>query len=519
LAGREDAQTEVSLPAPIRSRSRPELPLRTPSPPTPAGGQAGFTVIEVLVAAVVLLIGLLSASALLDSSTETSAATNEREQATNLARQIIEDAQTIPYAQISPNAIVGQLQAMSGLADETAGPAWQISRRGIPYTVTVTECALDDPKDGLGRHVNSYGENWFCEGQQESSGKEANEDSTPEDLKRVTVDVRWKALGRSPDVHQVALLSSAGAAPGLAASELHLEKPSIGDGVTGSPTQATVTEEPLSETLTFKTSAPAATTGVRWSLEGITQTSPATKTSATTWTFAWPIPLKTVSDGTYDVSVQAIDSAGVAGPPVSIPITLIRATPAAVSGLKGGFNEVSVSGVLHRVAEIEWQANTERNVIGYQVTNPSGQRVCPESEGVLSTALSCIDFHPPSPSAANLTYSVSALYRNASGAVTLGPPGKITLSGLVLSGPGAPTKLEQEKSAEGPVVLKWEAPTTGEPVAFYRIYRGSTDYTGRYGVSSTTSFTDTDAVTSHTYWVTAVTATLKESAFLGPVSG
>jgi hypothetical protein len=266
-------------------------------------------------------------------------------------------------------------------------------------------------------------------------------------------------------------------------------------------------------------SAPAATTGVRWSLEGITQTPGATHTSGTTWTFSWPIPVKTVSDGTYNVSVQAIDASGVAGPPVSIPITLIRSTPAPVSGLKGGFNEVSLLGLLHRVAEIEWQANTERNVIGYQVNNPSGQRVCPESEGVLSTALSCIDFHPPALGLFNLTYSVSALYRNASGAVAQGPPGKITLAGLLLSGPGTPTKLEIEKTAEGSAVLKWEAPTTGEPVAFYRIYRSSTDYTSRYGVSATTTFTDTDAATTHSYWVTAVTATLRESAFLGPVSG
>jgi Prokaryotic N-terminal methylation motif len=495
--------------------------LRLPVPVLGAarGGESGFTIIEVLVAAVVLLVGLLSASALLDTSTETSAATNEREQATNLARQIVEDAQSIPFAQISPSAIVGELQAIDGLANETPGATWQISRRGVPYTVTVAECAIDDPKDGLGKHVNSFGENWFCAGQAESTGKEANEDVTPEDLKRITVDVKWKANGRNPDVHQVALLSSAGEAPGLTASELHLEKPLVGQGVTGPSTQATVTEEPISETLTFQASAPATTKGMRWSLEGITQSPDAIKTSATTWAFAWPIPLKTVSDGTYDISVQAIDAAGVAGPPVSIPITLVRTTPAPVSGLKGGFNEVSALGLLRRVAEVEWQANTERNVIGYQVQNPSGQRVCPESEGTLSTALSCIDFHPPALGLLNLTYSVFALYRNASGVVTLGPAGKITLAGSLLGGPGTPAKLEAEKTAEGSVLLKWEAPTTGEPVAFYRIYRGSTEYTGRYGVSATTTFTDTDAVSAHTYWVTAVTATLRESTFLGPASG
>jgi type II secretory pathway pseudopilin PulG len=519
LASRELLQTEVSLPVRIRSRSTTKLRLPIPTFGPLGGSQSGFTVLEVLVAAVVLLIGLLSGSALLDNSTQTSAATNEREQATNLARQIIEDTNSIPYAQISPNAIDGELQEMQGLADEAQPPAWQISRRGVAYTVTVSECAIDDPKDGLGKHVNGFGENWFCEGQKESTGKEANEDATPEDLKRVTVDVRWKALGRNPDVHEVALLSSAGAAPGLAAGELHLEAPSIGAGVTGTPTQPTVVAEPASETLTFAASAPASTKAVRWSLEGITQTPDATRAGATTWTFSWPIPLNTVSDGTYDISVQAIDATGVAGPPVSIAITLIRTTPAAVSGLKGGFNELTALGVKLPVAEIEWQANTERNVIGYQVENQSGQLVCPESQAVLSTALSCIDFHPPGLGLLNVTYSVFALYRNAGGAVTLGPPGKVTLQGGLLSAPGAPTGLELEKTAEGSVVLKWTAPASGPPVAFYRIYRGSTEYTGRYGDSATTTFTDTDAATAHGYWVTAVGATLRESAFLGPASG
>jgi hypothetical protein len=481
----------------------------------------GFTVFEVLIAAVVLVVGLLSLSALLDNSVKASASTNERESATNLARQIIEDAHSLPYAQISPKSIVPGLQALGGLGNETPGPTWHIVRRGVSYTVTVTECAIDDPKDGLGKHVNGFGENWFCEGEKESTGKEVNEDSTPEDLKRVTVDVKWSAIGRTPDVHQVALLSSAGAAPGLAAGELHLETPGIpGPGVAGTPTQPSITEEPASETLTFAASAPPSTKAMRWSLEGITQTPDPTLKSGTTWTFSWPIPIKSVSDGTYQVSVQAIDATGVAGPPVSIPVRLIRSVPAALAGLKGGFNEVFVSGAKQPVAELEWQANTERNVIGYAVYNPSGQLVCPESEATLSTALSCTDFHAPLPTSANLTYSAVALYRNASGAVTKGPAANLTLVGGPPPAPNAPGKLEAQKNAEGAVVLTWQPPPSGgEPVVFYRIYRGSTEYTSRYGVSATTSFTDPDAATAHSYWVTAVDANLTESAPEGPANG
>jgi hypothetical protein len=59
-------------------------------------------------------------------------------------------------------------------------------------------------------------------------------------------------------------------------------------------------------------------------------------------------------------------------------------------------------------------------------------------------------------------------------------------------------------------------------VSFYRIYRGSTNYTGRYAITGSaiaTTFTDTEASTAHEYWVTAVGEHLTESAFTGPVSG
>src|SRR5262249_27643182 len=148
--------------------------------------------------------------------------------------------------------------------------------------------------------------------------------------KRVAVDVTWVAKGRKPDIHQVETLTSAGVAPGLAASGLHLESPAVEPN-----TEPTISEEPVSKTLTFAVSTPSSTTAMRWSLEGVTQSNAPAKSSGTTWTFTWSIPYPEVSDGTYTVSVSAIDATGVLGPPVSIPVTLIRGVPSAVSGLKG----------------------------------------------------------------------------------------------------------------------------------------------------------------------------------------
>src|SRR5262249_33106296 len=183
----------------------------------------GFTLLEVLVAAVVLAVALLSMFGLLDSSLQASAATQAREGATNLARQILEDARTIPYAQLYPSSIVGELQAMNGLANASAGPSWRIVRRGITYTVRVSECAVDDPKNGYGKHENPFHEDPFCA----DSSTEGTNDPAPENFKRITADVSWTAIGRSPGVHQVETVSAAGEAPGLTAGELKLIGPRV----------------------------------------------------------------------------------------------------------------------------------------------------------------------------------------------------------------------------------------------------------------------------------------------------
>ena len=72
----------------------------------------------------VLIVGLTTMFGLLDVSLKATASTRAREGATNLARGILEDAHTIPYAQLSPSAITGQLQAMNGLTDD-------LGRRGL----------------------------------------------------------------------------------------------------------------------------------------------------------------------------------------------------------------------------------------------------------------------------------------------------------------------------------------------------------------------------------------------------
>jgi type II secretory pathway pseudopilin PulG len=491
--------------------------------PRPAS-EGGFTLFEVLIAAVVLVVGLMTLFGLLDVSVKATASTRAREGGTNLAREILEDARTLAYAQISPNSIVGTLQAMHGLENTSGGAIWQITRRGTTYTVTVKECALDDPKDGFGVHENALTkENPFCKDAGEEAG---TADGQPEDFKRITAEVSWTATGRKPVVKQVETLTAAGEAPGLSASELKLIKPTV-----GALTAPVIVTQPAENKLVFSILSPAGTKAMEWALDGVRQSNEPTLVKGTEWQFSWLIPTAEISDGAYQISAQAVDTTGVYGPPVSITVTLIRSVPAAPKISYAGFNEVYVAGVKKQVVELQWQPNTERNVIGYRVYDPEKELVCPREEATLSLESSCIDFlsSPKSPKItnANLTYSIVALYRPAAGEtlsntlISQGPAGTRALS----KAPQAPNAmppvpgLEATKN-EGAVVLKWKAPEGGAAPVFYRVYRGSKDYTGRYAIvsSATTEFTDTHAETPHEYWVTAVSESMTESPFLGPVT-
>ena len=366
------------------------------------GDQRGFTIIEVLVAATLLVIGVLGTVAMVDSSNAETRLSGGREGATNLAREVVEGGRSLAYDEVLPASVDARLQALPGLATTTPG-SWTVKRRGITYSVSTSVCSVDDPKDGYGSHAGAT----YCA----DSASTGTTDAQPDDFKRLTVDASWSRNAGTRSLRQVALIDSP-ASKGPRIISLVATAPVVASPAAPKITSASVT------TVSFKATAPAGVASVTYSLDGTDKGQAVKAANGTDWNF--DISLAALSDGGYDVSVRAVDARDVTGPTFTIPMTLIRGAPAAPSGLVGGPNTIYVNGTAQAVTELEWKANPERNVIGYRVYNESNALVCPESAQTLSLKLSCIDM-------ANTggTYQVAALYRNASDVVTEGPPSSI----------------------------------------------------------------------------------------------
>src|SRR4051812_1951133 len=124
--------------------------------------EAGFTIIEVMVAIVILLLGVLATTTLLNTANAETERNQARNGATNLVRDIIEASRALPYDQANPtkdsagasdNTIITALQSMppatggstggSSFADTATAAGWQITRRGTTYTVALQACVVD----------------------------------------------------------------------------------------------------------------------------------------------------------------------------------------------------------------------------------------------------------------------------------------------------------------------------------------------------------------------------------------
>ena len=271
--------------------------------PRPIADQHGFTVIEVMLAALVLIVGLLGSMALIDRANAATATTQSREAANSIARELLKGAHHVDYDSPTPAGAAAVLQTRPGLADSSTAPGWTIERRRFTYTVSLTTCTVDDARDGIGAHDATY-----CAGTPATPASGAL-DTDPEDYKRVTVDVSWSRESTTRTVRQTGLVANTrSAGPGI----LTLTTASTTVAAGGSPQFAVTTSEPAMT--------------LDWSVDGaVRDTLSATAAGGdTAWSFVWNVDLPA---GPHLVSVQAFDAFGRSAGFKAITIDVQGGTP------------------------------------------------------------------------------------------------------------------------------------------------------------------------------------------------
>jgi prepilin-type N-terminal cleavage/methylation domain-containing protein len=457
--------------------------------------ETGFTLVEVMVAIVLLTVGVLGTMSLVDNANGRTSDTKGREGATGLARDLIESTRGVPFNNVNTTDLAGRLQSQTGLADaDPAAAGWQIKRRNFTYTVTFTACTVDDASDKLGTAASH--DSTFCSGT--GSASTADSDRNPYDFKRVKYTLSWSDQRGPQTVSQAALLNSTYRGP--AASTI---------------TAGPVSNDKIALTVTFSSIAQSA----KWYLDGRYQGT-ISGSPATTWTWNWDLGAgcvqnnpASVQDGVYTIGAVGYDGNGATGGPKSASVTVNRCPAYKPTGLAGGRNWGGV--------ELTWAPNQETDVVGYDVFR--GTTLVCSTDSVSATT--CRDT-PPDP-AATYTYTVQAYDTGAAGRRASPASDPITVVPDCSTGAGTcntPPITPDVSMTGGVLSISSKAPhdkDTGDGVQFFRVYRTTsasppTTWKDRYDIvdntASTVTWTD-KAPGSYHYWVTAVDKHYTESDF------
>ena len=468
-------------------------------------GERGFTLVEVMVTMLLLVVGIAGTLALIDGANARTVMTKQREAGNALSREVVEAARSVPYRQLNPTSGVSSVQAVPGLADSTPSTtAWTVERRKTVFTITMTICSVDDNQDGFGDITGGN----YC------GGGGGTTDLNPDDYKRVTVNVAWSSGGTTKSIKQAGIVNNEASSAGPAV-----------DFTSQTPnTNEVKTNEPR---IRFGVQADSDAVAIRFAVDGVlTGTS-----TSTTATFDWDINTggTHVPDGTYVVSVTALDKEGVPGPTRSKTIRLNRDVPTAPQDVFGGWNPRIGFSDAHDIVEMQWSRNIEPDVTGYRVYRKlaTGWELVPGCDyATLPTQTECRDMNPPA--GATIDYYVVALDEDPfGGSPREGTPSATLTAVRANTQPNQAPSLTATQDGED-VVLTWpDAPAaspaySGSPVSFYRVYRDGTligKRVARTGQESLTSYRDVGAAAgAHTYYVSTVDENFSESAPLGPVS-
>jgi prepilin-type N-terminal cleavage/methylation domain-containing protein len=498
--------------------------------PISGRSQRGFTLIEVLVAITILLVGVLGVVAMVDGANAVSAKTKAREGANSVARSIVEVGRAVPYRSLTDTELLAALDSRPGLADAFPTSGHTISTRGFNYDVTLQVCSMDDPKDNLGSNDGTIE---FCPESDHATGSDAK-DRNPDDYKRVAVTLTWKRPnGTTEKTKQTSLISNP--VGGLGPSVIRLEAPAL----TGTPLSVT---NSATSAIVFNADTSTDADQMNWSVKGAPQ-GQATQvgTSERNWTFTWNINSPDYFvDCTYVVQAEAFDDKGRVGTPKAVTVVLNRAVPNQPTSFLGGFNGTSTN------VDLRWAHNTECDILGYRVyrsdvsnTGPWTQIWCigQPLANTVHEENTCVDSNAPATSP--LWYQVRAVDTAPGGGAREGTPSasvEVTTGNTVpstpqnvsacLGGTSGCTEPDGTAASDGVTVIRWDAstdPDAGDSVVFYRIYRDGSGYQARVGTffpgSGANAWTDPDSPNgTHTYRVTAVDNNFGESNLSLPVT-
>jgi Tfp pilus assembly protein PilV len=470
--------------------------------------------IEVIVAMVVILVGVLGTLTLVDRANSESLETKTRQTGNNILRELLDTAQGLPYSSLTTSGLVPALQTRGFPDAVTSTTAWEVIRNGTTFTITANVCVVDDPSDGSqNSHPSSSN---FCADSPAGSG-----DSNGDDYRRVTLSVAPPTAygaavtgttvvgqnrtsnvggsggsgggGASNDVTTMKIDTSAGKTtlysgqvarcPG---SFLSCPGGAYGQGATAS------TVSPKQVYFVATTSATAQK--VKFAVDGkVFATVPG---PATTFNATWSLP-DAQPDGTYSVTAQVYDSSGNTALSDPKPVTTILnrylPDPAAFAPAAAGRNHLYLQGTSgFGYPEVEtYPSNTagvrlDRDIVGFQTIRFVGT-----SGGVLACSTgsvlerSCQDTGAPVRSSSTaLKYRITPYALNADGTQQIGngtPPFSADVN-VADTRPCSPTNLTVSRVG-AVVTLNWQAPplaspcttTSGDPNAgdcidFYRVY-------------------------------------------------
>lgn len=105
--------------------------------------QDGFTLVEALVATLVLVVGALGTVSMLSAAGDQTSRTLGEESATGLAREVGEVARHVPFAAVQdPESAADAMAPLVPGSGTPAGGSWPVEREGRAFTVSLDACRV-----------------------------------------------------------------------------------------------------------------------------------------------------------------------------------------------------------------------------------------------------------------------------------------------------------------------------------------------------------------------------------------